>query len=129
VRRAGDDVSVIGYGRTVLDALKVADQLAPEGISVEVVDLRSLVPLDVETIVASVEKTGRAVVSHLAVEFAGPGAEIAALISERLFGRLRAPVHRLGGRYTPIPASRDLERLWFPSVETTAAAVRSVMGA
>ena len=128
VRRDGTDVSLIGYGRTVLDALTVADRLAPEGISVEVVDLRSLVPLDVDTIVASVEKTGRAVVSHLAVEFAGPGAEIAAIISERLFGRLKAPVRRLGGRYTPIPASRDLEPHWYPSVETTIAAVRSVTG-
>jgi pyruvate dehydrogenase E1 component beta subunit len=129
VRREGTDVTLVGYGRTVLDALAVADRLTPEGISVEVVDLRSLVPLDVDTILVSAEKTGRAVVSHLAVEFAGPGAEIAAIISERLFGRLKAPVRRLGGRYTPIPASRDLEPHWFPSVETIAAAVRSVMEA
>lgn len=127
VRREGGDVTLIGYGRTVLDGLAVADQLAAEGISVEVVDLRSLVPLDVDTILASVEKTGRAVVSHLAVEFAGPGAEIAALISERLFARLTAPVRRLGGRFTPIPASRNLEPHWYPSVESTAAAVRAVM--
>jgi pyruvate dehydrogenase E1 component beta subunit len=129
VRRIGTDVTLIGYGRTVLDALAVADLLAPDGISVEVVDLRSLVPLDVDAILISVEKTGRAVVSHLAVEFAGPGAEIAAIISERLFGRLEAPVRRLGGRYTPIPASRNLEPHWYPSVETTASAVRSVMEA
>jgi len=128
VRREGSDVTLIGYGRTALDALAVADQLAPEGISVEVVDLRSLVPLDVDTVLASVEKTGRAVVSHLAVEFCGPGAELAALISERLFGRLRAPVRRLGGRPTPIPASRHLEPHWYPSVESTAAAVRAVVG-
>jgi pyruvate dehydrogenase E1 component beta subunit len=129
VRREGDDVTVIGYGRTVLDALAVADRLEPDGIGVEVVDLRSLVPLDVDTILASVGKTGRAVVSHLAVEFAGPGAEIAALINERLFGRLHAPVRRLGGRYTPIPASRDLEPHWYPSVDSTEAAVRAVVGA
>jgi pyruvate dehydrogenase E1 component beta subunit len=129
VRRQGTDVTLIGYGRSVLDALSVADRMASEGISIEVIDLRSLVPLDVDTILASVEKTRRAVVSHLAVEFAGPGAEIAAVISERLFGSLRAPVRRLGGRYTPIPASRELERHWYPSVETTAAAVRSVMEA
>jgi pyruvate dehydrogenase E1 component beta subunit len=129
VRRTGTDVTLVGYGRTVLDALAVAELLAPDGISVEVVDVRSLVPLDVDTILASVEKTRRAVVSHLAVEFAGPGAEIAATISERLFGRLDAPVRRLGGRYTPIPASRHLEPYWYPSVETTAAAVRSVMEA
>jgi acetoin:2,6-dichlorophenolindophenol oxidoreductase subunit beta len=129
VRRDGTDVTLVGYGRTVLDALAVADRLASEGISVEVLDLRSLVPLDVDTILTSAQKTGRVVVSHLAVEFAGPGAEIAAIVSERLFGRLRAPVRRLGGRYTPIPASRDLEPHWYPSVETTAAAVRAVMGA
>ena len=100
---------MIAYGRSVLDALAAADELEAEGISLEVVDLRSLVPLDVATILDSVRKTRRAVVAHLAVEFCGPGAEIASIISNRLFGELEAPVERLGGQYSPIPSSRTLE--------------------
>jgi acetoin:2,6-dichlorophenolindophenol oxidoreductase subunit beta len=128
VRRAGTDVSVIAYGRSVLDALAAADELEAEGISLEVVDLRSLVPLDVATILDSVRKTRRAVVAHLAVEFCGPGAEIASIISNRLFGELETPVERLGGQYSPIPSSRTLELLWYPDTKAIGTAARRTMG-
>ena len=91
IKRPGADVSLIGYGRSVVDALKAAEVLSAEhGVNAEVVDLRTLVPLDVETIVESVGRTRRAVVAHHAVQFAGPGAEIAAILSAELFGRLAA---------------------------------------
>jgi acetoin:2,6-dichlorophenolindophenol oxidoreductase subunit beta len=116
VKRPGDDVTLIGYGRSVHDALKAADVLADQhGVSAEVVDLRTLVPLDVETIVASVGRTRRAVVAHHAVEFAGPGAEIAAILSAELFGRLEAPVERVGAKFVPTPAAAALEAEVLPS--------------
>ncbi len=98
------------------DALKAADKLAKDhGVSAEVVDLRTLVPLDVETIVESVGRTRRAVVAHHAVQFAGPGAEIAAILSAELFGRLEAPVERVGARFVPTPAAAALEAAALPS--------------
>ena len=116
VKRPGDDVTLIGYGRSVHDALKAADVLAAHhDVSAEVVDLRTLVPLDVETIVASVGRTRRAVVAHHAVEFAGPGAEVAAILSAELFGRLEAPVERVGAKFVPTPAAAALEAEVLPS--------------
>jgi pyruvate dehydrogenase E1 component beta subunit len=116
VKRPGTDVTLIGYGRSVHDALKAARTLETEhGVSAEVVDLRTLVPLDVETMVESVSRTRRAVVAHHAVEFAGPGAEIAAILSAQLFGRLEAPVERVGAKYVPTPAAPALEAAVLPS--------------
>jgi pyruvate/2-oxoglutarate/acetoin dehydrogenase E1 component len=115
----------VTYGRGVFASLEAAEQLAADGISVEVVDLRTLVPLDIETVLESVGRTGRAVVAHYATEFAGPGAELAAQISAKLFGQLRAPVARVGARYRPIPAARALEASVLPSAERIAAAVRA----
>jgi pyruvate dehydrogenase E1 component beta subunit len=128
IKRAGDDVTVITYGRGVRDALAAAEELAGDGVRVEVVDLRTLVPLDLETVLGSVARTRRAVVAHYAVEFAGPGAELAARISHDLFGRLAAPVVRVGGRYTPIPASMGLEAQVYPNAARIAEAVRKVAG-
>ncbi len=129
IKRAGSDVTVVTYGRGVFDALAAADALAAsDGISVEVVDLRTLVPLDLDTVLSSVGRTGRAVVAHYATEFAGPGAELAASISSSLFGQLRAPVARVGARYRPIPAARSLESTVFPSADRIALAVRSTLG-
>jgi pyruvate dehydrogenase E1 component beta subunit len=125
VKRPGSDVTVISYGRGVLDALAAAQQLAGE-IDVEVIDLRTLVPLDLPTVLASVRRTGRAVVTHYAVEFAGPGAELAARISSELFGELKAPVARLGAPYRPIPAS-SLEAGFYPNADRIAQAVRSTV--
>ncbi|MGU3498701.1 alpha-ketoacid dehydrogenase subunit beta [Mycobacterium sp. C31M] len=101
--RPGDDVTLITYGAMVSVAEKVGDMLAAEGISTEVIDLRSLVPLDFETVLRSVERTRRAVVLHEATRFCGPGAEIASVITEELFGDLLAPTLRIGGAFSPRP--------------------------
>jgi acetoin:2,6-dichlorophenolindophenol oxidoreductase subunit beta len=129
IKRAGADVSVITYGRGVFDALTAASDLEAEGIDVEVVDLRTLVPLDVPRVLESVAKTKRAVVSHYATRFAGPGAELAATIGHELFGTLEAPVERVGARFTPIPAASSLEAAVFPSAAAVADAVRTTVGA
>jgi pyruvate/2-oxoglutarate/acetoin dehydrogenase E1 component len=128
VKRPGTDVTLIGYGRSVHDALKAAATLEKEhDVSAEVVDLRTLVPLDVETIVESVGRTRRAVVAHHAVEFAGPGAEVAAILSKELFGRLAAPVERVGARFVPTPAAAELEAAVLPTpARLVEAALRTV---
>jgi pyruvate dehydrogenase E1 component beta subunit len=115
IKRPGADVSLISYGRSVHEALAAADTLADSGVSAEVVDLRTLVPLDVETIVDSARRTRRAVVIHDAVQFAGPGAEIAAILQSELFGELAAPVERVGARFVPNPAAAALEAQVYPS--------------
>jgi pyruvate dehydrogenase E1 component beta subunit len=116
IARAGTTISVISYGCMVPRALEAATVLASEGIELEIVDLQTLVPLDRDAIVNSVVKTGRAMIVHEAPRTAGPGAEIAALIQERCFYWLEAPVARLGSVDAPIPASRFLEDHCFPSV-------------
>lgn len=128
VKRAGADVTLISYGRGVHDALAAADALAAEhNVSAEVVDLRTLVPLDVDTMVASVGRTRRAVVAHHAVQFAGPGAEVAAILQEQLFGRLEAPVQRVGARFVPTPAAAELEAAVLPTpARIVAAALRTL---
>jgi pyruvate/2-oxoglutarate/acetoin dehydrogenase E1 component len=108
IRRPGADVTVITYGAQVRSALKAADELSQQGIEAEVIDLRSLVPLDTETILESVSRTHRAVVLHNAAAFCGPGAEIASLITESLFSTLLGPVARLGSRNVPIPFAPEL---------------------
>jgi pyruvate dehydrogenase E1 component beta subunit len=127
VKRAGTDVTVVTYGRGVFDALQAAEQLAADGIDVEVLDLRTLVPLDMDTVIESVGRTGRAVVAHYATEFAGPGAEVAARIGVELFGELRAPVGRVGARYRPIPAGA-LEVGVLPNADRIAEAARATVG-
>ena len=127
VKRPGRDVTVVTYGRTVRDALAAAEQLATEHIDVEVVDLRSLVPLDTDTVFASVARTRRAVVAHHATRFAGFGAEVASTIHEELFGELEAPVGRVGARFAPIGSAPALEAAVLPSADTIADAVRDVV--
>jgi pyruvate dehydrogenase E1 component beta subunit len=127
VTRDGSDCTIITYGRTVLDALEVAGQLAEEGISVEVIDLRTIAPYDEATVLASVRKTGRAVVLHEAVKAYGTGAEIAARINEALFGQLKAPVQRLGGAFSAVPMANALEQAWIPTKDGIKSAVRSTM--
>jgi pyruvate dehydrogenase E1 component beta subunit len=127
VKRAGNDVTLISYGRGVFDALQAAEQLAAEGIEAEVIDLCTLVPLDFARVLESVARTGRAVVTHYAVGFAGPGAEIAARISDELFSELKAPVRRVATRFRPIPSAKHLEAEMYPSADKVAAAARSVM--
>ncbi|MGW8813047.1 alpha-ketoacid dehydrogenase subunit beta [Gordonia terrae] len=119
---SGTDVTVLAYGPTVRVALDAATVAQSEGISLEVIDLRSLSPLDIETITASVRRTGRAVVVHEAPTFAGMGAEIAAEIMERCFSSLEAPVQRVGGWNTPYPPARIEER-YLPDIDRVLDAV------
>lgn len=114
IAREGTDLTLITYGRQVLDCLAVAEQLVGEGISVEVLDLRSLQPLDTDAIFASVAKTRRAVVVHEAVTRGGFGAELSALIHNELFNELAGPVARVGGANTPIPYASSLEQAFLP---------------
>lgn len=127
VKRSGTDVTLIGYGRSVHDALAAADMLTDLGVSAEVVDLRTLVPLDVETIVESARRTRRVVVVHDAVQFAGPGAEIAAILHSELFGELAAPIERVAARFAPNPAAPVLEAQVYPSPDRIVAAVRRTL--
>jgi pyruvate dehydrogenase E1 component beta subunit len=105
---------------------EAADVLAAEGVDVEVIDLLTLSPWDVETVSASVERTGRAVVAHQAHRLGGFGAEVAATITERAWARLSAPVERVGALDVPVPFSPPLESFVLPDAHRVAAAVRSV---
>ncbi len=126
IAREGADVTIISWGRVVNEALPAAEELAREGIDAEVIDLRTLVPLDLPTILDSVSKTRRAVVAHAAVQFGGYGAEIASQITEHLFGELSGPVLRLGAPYAPTPAG-PLEADYVPTTAKIVAAVRKAV--
>jgi pyruvate dehydrogenase E1 component beta subunit len=127
VAREGKDITIVSYARMTVLALKAAEELAKEGIACEVVDLRSLSPLDTETIIASAQKTGRAVTVEECWRTAGLGGHIAALIHEACFDTLLAPVKRVAGLDVPTPYSRKLERLCIPQVETIVEAVKEVL--
>ncbi len=122
VVRPGDQITVAAYGPMVRTALEAATAAEAEGLSIEVVDLRTLSPLDLDTLEASVRRTGRLVVVHEAQVFLGLGAEIAARISERCFYHLEAPVLRVGGFHTPYPASR-FEEDYLPDLDRVLDAV------
>jgi len=124
VRRAGSDVTVIATSRMVGEALLVADRLAAEGIELEVIDPRTVSPLDLDTIVDSARKTSRVVVAHEAVLNGGVGAEIAALVQEAAFEYLDVPVLRVGAPFAPVPASSKLEELYTPGADEIELAVR-----
>ena len=126
VKRSGSDVSVISYGMMVHQALEAAENLAQEGIDVEVVDLRSIQPLDTETILASVAKTSRVVVLYESHRFLGTGAEVAAVIAEEAFESLDAPVVRLAPPNVPVPFSPALEDAYLPQVSDIEDAVRKL---
>jgi acetoin:2,6-dichlorophenolindophenol oxidoreductase subunit beta len=128
VKRAGADVTIVAVGRMVHAALAAAKRLADEGIDAEVVDPRSLVPLDVEGLVRSVRKTNRALVVDGGHRQYGAAAEIAATLSEEAFDWLDAPVMRLAGEDVPIPLSRSLEPLVQPNETRIAEHVRTLMG-
>jgi pyruvate dehydrogenase E1 component beta subunit len=117
VKRSGDDITLITYSYMTLKCLEAAEALQKEGISVEVVDLRTLTPLDKETILQSVEKTGRAIVVHEAVKRGGVGGDIAAMIMEEAYDDLDAPVMRIAGKNTTIPYNLELEKICIPTVE------------
>jgi pyruvate/2-oxoglutarate/acetoin dehydrogenase E1 component len=122
----GSDVTVITYGRQVADVLAVAETMAPD-ISVEVIDLRTVAPFDEAAIVESVGRTGRAVIVHEAVRSFGVGAEIAAMLMERYFDTLKAPVGRVGSKFSPVPFSKPLEDAFVPNRADIAAAIRATM--
>ena len=130
VRREGSDVVVFSYGNTLMMALKAAEELAKggAGVSVAVVDLRSLVPLDEETILHWVRKTGRAVVAHEGPEFGGFGGEVAALIAKKGFEYLDAPVERVGAKFSPVPFSTVLEAGVLPQPKDIIKAIETVAG-
>lgn len=127
VKRQGSDVTIIATMAMVHKALEAAEELSKEGISVEVVDPRTLQPLDGETIIESVKKTHKVVIVHEAVKFAGPGAEIAAMIAEEAFDYLDAPIKRVAAPFTPVPFSPVLEREYIPSKEKIIAAVKEAV--
>lgn len=127
VARAGNDVTVIATMKMVHEALAAATELEKEGVSVEVIDLRTIRPYDAETVLESVRKTGRAVVANEAPKIGGLAAELSATIGEECFHDLKAPVARVAGLDTPIPFSLVLEKYILPGKEQVIAGIRSVM--
>jgi pyruvate/2-oxoglutarate/acetoin dehydrogenase E1 component len=127
VKREGSDITLISYGWEMLHCLTAAEELAKEGISAEVIDLRSLVPIDYHRVLESVKKTGRALVVHAAVEFCGFGAEVCSTINEELWGKLKAPAQRLGAAYAPIAYSSAIEFSQVPGAAAIADRVRAVI--
>lgn len=124
VMRPGKDVTVIGIGVMAHKALQAAEKLAAEGIEAEVIDPRTLIPLDVQTLVESVAKTGRVVIAHEAHLRAGPGAEISAVLAEQAIEYLDGPILRVAARNVPLPYSPELEQSVLPGVEDIVQAVR-----
>jgi 2-oxoisovalerate dehydrogenase E1 component len=126
VVREGTDLTLVSWSRMLQEALEAAAVLAEEGVSVEVLDLRSIVPLDRETVLASLRKTNRLVVAHEAVRDFGVGAELAAMAVDEGFWWLDAPVARVGAAFTPAPYAPSLEREWLPGRDRIADALRRV---
>ena len=122
VVRSGADVTLVSYGKTVLNCLEAAEMLAAQGLLAEVIDLRSLKPLDTATVLASVTKTGRLVVVHEANRLCGVGAEIASVTVEEAFADLKAPIVRLGGPDAPVASSYPLEQAFVPQAPVISAA-------
>jgi pyruvate dehydrogenase E1 component beta subunit len=128
VKRSGTDVTIVAYSRMVTVALGAADELAGRGVSAEVIDLRTLAPLDGETVIESVKKTGRAVVVEETWRTGGFGATVVGLIQERAFDFLDAPVARVAGEDVPMPYSRPLEQASIPTEARVTQAVESMLG-
>src|SRR5690349_1734670 len=128
VHREGEDVTVVATGRLVHEALKAAAEAEKDGVSVEVVDPRTLQPLDEETIVESVKKTNRCVVAHEAVVRMGFGAEVAAVVQHQAFDWLDAPVERVGSKFTPIPFAPVMEQFVVPHASDVLEAIRATVG-
>ncbi|MFM8858349.1 MAG: alpha-ketoacid dehydrogenase subunit beta, partial [Actinomycetota bacterium] len=127
VLRPGTDVTIVASARMANEALTAAETLAREGIDCEVIDPRTLQPLDIDTVVESVKKTNRAVVVHEAVQFGGLGAEIAAQIQESAFDYHDAPVARIGAPFSPVPFSPALEKHYIPDAVRIANDVRTIL--
>lgn len=127
IKRKGTDVTVVATSIMVHKALLAAKELEKEGIQIEIIDPRTLVPLDEETIIQSVTKTGRLVVVHEAVKRGGYGGEIASIVAEKAFFHLKAPIKRLGGLEVPIPFNKELEKLAIPQIPDIIEAVKDVL--
>jgi pyruvate dehydrogenase E1 component beta subunit len=123
VAKEGSDVTIVSYSRIFNEAMAAAEAIEAAGISVEVIDLRTISPWDKQTVFASVAKTGRCVIAHEAVTQFGVGAEIAAVLSHKFFGKLKAPVTRLGAPYAPVPFSKPLESAYAPTAKRIAETV------
>ncbi len=128
IKKQGGDVTVITYGRMVPLCLEAAAKLEKKGKSAEVIDLRTLKPLDTETFISSVKKTGRALIVHEACKTGGLGGEIAAIIAQDAFTYLKAPVKRLCGLDIPVPFSKELEKNTVPTTEAIEKAVKEIIG-
>ncbi|MEX0673291.1 MAG: alpha-ketoacid dehydrogenase subunit beta, partial [Gaiellaceae bacterium] len=126
VHREGNDVSVITWGAMVYTAAEAAKQLEEDGVSVEIVDLRSILPWDKQAVLASAEKTSKVLILHEDTRTAGFGAEIAATIAEEAFESLDAPIKRIAAPDTPVPFSPPLEKAFIPQVEDVAAGLREL---
>ena len=124
--RAGDDLSIICFGAMVPEALQASETLATEEISCEIVDVRTLAPMDTSGVLTSVRKTGRALIVHEARRTAGVGAELSAMISEHAFESLDAPITRLTAPDTPVPYSPPLEREYRPDADSITVAARNL---
>jgi pyruvate dehydrogenase E1 component beta subunit len=127
IAREGTDLTIFAYGAMIPPCVSAAESLAADGTSAEVVDLRTLVPLDEKAVLASVEKTGRAVIVHEAPRFCGFGAELAAVLAEKAFFSLKAPVQRVTGYDTPFPYA--LENAYLPNAERIVHAAKAVVAA
>lgn len=127
VAKSGKDVTLIGYSRSMVDIPVVAAKLEQEGVSCEIIDLRTVSPLDTDTILTSVKKTGRAVVVHEAVKSFGVGAEVSARIHENLFRELKAPVQRVASQDSPVPFAKQLETAFMYSHADIEQAVRRTL--
>jgi pyruvate dehydrogenase E1 component beta subunit len=125
--REGTDVTIVAYARMTILALQAADELAKEGVSCEVIDLRTLSPLDTATLIASAQKTGRAVVVEECWRTAGLGGDIAHRIHEACFDTLLAPVKRVAGLDVPMPYSREIEKICIPQTSNIIAAVKEAL--
>jgi pyruvate dehydrogenase E1 component beta subunit len=128
VAREGQHATIVTYGRMVQTALAAAATLAEQGLSVEIINLRTIKPLDEEAVLASVRKTGRLVVVHEASRMCGVGAEVSAIVAEKAFGALKAPILRVTGPDVPVPASSALESLFAPGAEQIVQAVQQLVG-
>ncbi len=128
IKRDGTDVTLVTWSHMVLKSLQAAEELAAEGISVEVIDLRTLVPMDVGCLLDSVRRTGRLVVAQEAIKRGGVGSDVAAIVAEQAFDSLRAPIVRVAGLNTPVPFNLALEKATVPQVADIVAAVRLVLG-
>lgn len=128
IKREGKDITLLAWSKMVYLALQSAKQLEQDGVSVEVIDLRSLRPLDIDTLVQSAKKTSRVVIIEEGWPFAGVGAEIAYQISQKAFGYLDAPIERVTSRDVPMPYAKNLEHAVLPDIERVIKAIKKVLG-